>query len=508
MKIRRLLILLLLLLWVSPTWALDSLTQYGITWTFSHDISTENVANEYQYGTFTNGDYWVVANAGDAGDPDVVITSITPASTIEDTRTINGAMINPMSSWGNEHGFDSAVNGLTYAAARNFARPEGDALSTENPLELEPSSSLISCISIDDVNSSNLKLQTAAVLTILSTAPGAGSFRPPYCGVDKTVSHNISSVTYDDLGGLAITGTIEDLFPNSVYDEESTLEYLETAEDYFERPWIDHVPGWGGQYLHPQDNMEAYGNDLSGQVSNGSAIMHLDFTDEQLAKIVTGLIQVGIDLYGAVASGGTWPPDGGHASGRKWPILFAGIMLDDADMKAIGEKSGDYLDTGEYEPGDPPPDYIPFGEDAQTFYVTQFDVDLDHSGDRIEYEAGDIGLAEWGIRHATVPIYDDKDWGSSYRGMHNIHAWGGMVLAALIMEAEDSAKTLWNHDALFDYLDRDADVRGLSANHFVTTVWGVYRDDYPIEEEGGSEGTYLRCKRSGGKQIKSGGKQR
>ena len=45
----------------------DHITQYGITWYFDR---------EYHYGTFANGDYWVVNPYGG----DVVITRITPQS--------------------------------------------------------------------------------------------------------------------------------------------------------------------------------------------------------------------------------------------------------------------------------------------------------------------------------------------------------------------------------------------------------------------------------------------
>jgi hypothetical protein len=59
--------------------------------------------------------------------------------------------------------------------------------------------------------------------------------------------------------------------------------------------------------------------------------------------------------------------------GRKFPILFAGTVLDDSDMKDIGTKSGDYLYDGAYGAGNPPPDYYCFGEDDQTFYVSSDD---------------------------------------------------------------------------------------------------------------------------------------
>jgi hypothetical protein len=37
--------------------------------------------------------------------------------------------------------------------------------------------------------------------------------------------------------------------------------------------------------------------------------------------------ELGIDNYGVLKAGGKWPADGGHMNGRKWPILFAGLLL-------------------------------------------------------------------------------------------------------------------------------------------------------------------------------------
>ncbi len=49
-------------------------------------------------------------------------------------------------------------------------------------------------------------------------------------------------------------------------------------------------------------------------------------------KLTIGLIQHGIDLCGTTMAGGYWNEGGGHSGGRKWPILFAGIMPDRPEM--------------------------------------------------------------------------------------------------------------------------------------------------------------------------------
>jgi len=79
-------------------------------------------------------------------------------------------------------------------------------------------------------------------------------------------------------------------------------------------------------------------------------------------------------------------------------------------MKNIGR-----TDIPDYGPLHP--QYIHFGEDDQTFYVTQVDIDTTHGPQwnpdrrdvqRIPYENEDIGLPEWGIVHAIAPENSNK----------------------------------------------------------------------------------------------------
>jgi len=44
---------------VGPNW----IEQFGITWTFDKNISTDGATGTYQYGQFVNGDYWVIGPA-------------------------------------------------------------------------------------------------------------------------------------------------------------------------------------------------------------------------------------------------------------------------------------------------------------------------------------------------------------------------------------------------------------------------------------------------------------
>lgn len=225
---------------------------------------------------------------------------------------------------------------------------------------------------------------------------------------------------------------------------------------------------------HPTENMDHYGLELSKKIGDAALMLNLDFSELPGNKtkdtLLIEFVQLGIDLAGIADNNGFWPPNGGWNMGRKWPVLFAGIMLNDTHMKSAGTWS------------------TLFQEDAATFYVTQDDVTITHSeqwnpdergGVPEPYEVLDIGMPEWGIRHATVPYYDNKFWDTAYRDINGC-GYAGFVLAAHIM----GQKEAWNHDALFDYEDRWWSITGgvhgfQEATDFTISMWNTYRSDYP-----------------------------
>lgn len=146
-------------------------------------------------------------------------------------------------------------------------------------------------------------------------------------------------------------------------------------------------------------------------------------------------------------------------NGRKWPIVFAGLLLDDAAMKSVGPVSN---------------------EDQQTYY-------------------GATGKALWGAPCTSCYQANGCDYGGScpngakecrdpaglvdgcvdYRDCCTSLVWPGQALAALVLHA----KATWNHDAFFDYTDRwmNGDVSGpqSSDSKFVDEMWQTYRAHLP-----------------------------
>lgn len=421
------------------------LSSNGITWYFDA---------EYEHGTFANGDHWIKGP--------VNIIFIDPPSYTFKGWTRNGSMINPSPKLGSTQGYDSEMYawhteyGKIYNTDYDSKLNVSPGVSPGSPLVITPHSSLVSCISRD--RCSRPQLKSAAILTVVETAPdGNDYFRPPYCGTDKTPLHRISMLR---------TGLLLNL--NAVKNTPDIKDVIRM----FERPWIDHVPNWSGRYIHPEENMPDYGREISTNIGIGALALHLNISSEDKMQLLVRYVQLGIDLYGIVLDGGenNWPPNGGHESGRKWPILFAGIILDDPGMEGIGLTD------------------VQFGEDGQTFYVSQAEINITHDDtwnpdDRADeltpYETSDTGLAEWGITHSTAPEHDNKAWSATYRQCCTANSWAGFVLAARLMNAID----LWNHDALFDYQDRYMQITAPGGEHpgwrctsdFVKNMWDTYR---------------------------------
>lgn len=447
---------LVCLLLSNPWCHAAQIESHGIVWTLEKAPSAS--------GTFVTGDPWVVGPVRVVGignklnDP-----KYTPRA------GQNGSMLNPGGS--SKQGYDDGLK--SYDESLNAGLPHGKPVSPDNPLELKPGSSLVSMVSWLYRSGSDREpgcppfgggpeaprpaTRSAGILTVLDKAPKEGSFRPPYSGDDKTVKFHIAQLDYEKLPKLAPVGSAPS---------------LESLADAMSGPWVDHVNGWLGAHVHPSEHMPNYGRDLARVVATCTLASFL--SDEPPGKnpardkVIRNLVQFGIDLTGIAAVGGGWPADGGHALGRKMPILYAGVLLDDAHMKNAG-----HWETR-------------FQENEQTFYITQAEVDLTNSprwvpdkrAPTAPYTAEDIGTAEWGIRHAKEPERDNRTWGATYRDVN------GAVIPAFALAARlMNLKEAWNHDAFFDYCDRylawyvEAEKKPHNGpTEFFMDMWTAYRN--------------------------------
>jgi hypothetical protein len=398
----------------------SSVSRHGITWFFDDD---------YPVGQFVNGDYYVIGP--------VTISSVSPSW----DGTYDGSMINPV--YDEDHGYDD-----------RFSFESTLRVDTNNLL-LEPGESLVSVDSWRNgesgAPSSNNTLgiprpaiKAAAVLTCLAVPPPAGSFRPPYGGTDKSM-FNVSDLQPWLLPQLP---------------KPSSTPSLATMESRFEGVWLDHTDKWQNRYLHPEDSMPDYSRDLASEFNTGSLMLMCDFTDAQKETLMIRLVQIGIDMHAIIESGATWGDGGGGiGSGRKWPVILAGILLDDAEMMEIG------LDYPT----------ITSLEDCQTFYLT--------AGQVGDYPGVPIGDPVWGERHCYNSGSDPGNTG--YRTCCTANAWVGAVLSVHILTGETSidVRALWNHEPLFDYQDKYMDEQTpgdweRSWSDFQEDMWDMYRADY------------------------------
>ncbi|GHB83069.1 hypothetical protein [Persicitalea jodogahamensis] len=437
------------------------ISQYGITWTFDKPART---------GQFITGDWWVVGPVRivkitpepgpvTTDQSDIKINHWNDTSLKQNAAMRNGSMI--VLKAGYTQGYDSR--------SESFDEKEVVKL----PLDLATNRSLVSSISNtslpvnhfckelmpwDNEKKCQVVMKTAAVLTCLAAEPPTDAFRPPYAGTGKPI-FRAQDIRWEALPALSPAGQVPS---------------WEDFERYFQRPWIDHILSWSQQELVPNENQPNYGREYARLVSMASLMVMLDVPRQRKEKLTLELIQRGIDLYGLAMVGGYWNEGGGHSSGRKWPILFASIMLKDPALAQL-------------------PGTAVFHEDTQTYYGNGW--------------FGQDVLWQMVIHHGNRETYEEKtpdqwgDWDKTsegYRTCCNAQAWVGTALAARYLKAVK----LWNHDAHFDYIERwmrqDDPYAAARGNYprpkqetttydpFITAMWRAHRPQAPAQEMAGN----------------------
>ena len=398
----------------------SSITKDGITWTFSSAVPV---------GQFVNGDYYVVGP--------VTITAISPQPTTS-SPYLNGSVKNLPTSDG-KSGFDSRLNDGTDESWWFDA-----TLRSYPPITLNPGDALVSSISLATIHSvpevmrasdmSASPVASASVLTVLGSAPSADAFRPSYCDRTQTIYH----------AGLLQRNLLPSLTPPNPPNTPTLAQY----EALFRRPWIDT-----NAFLFdaPAEYMPSYGQHVAFADSYASLLLMLNFPADQKINLTNYFVQYGIDLYGCVQAGYGWPAFGGHRSGRKLPIIFAGILLNDSGMKNV---SATYPDK--------------FGEDMQTLYIKN----LPPAGTYQQAWQGATVIygGHYGVHTDGTPLspglygpYEQSQpstWqiltppgeqlGEAYRRCCTSVSWVGEALAVHLLNGE----SVWNYPAFFDYVDR------------------------------------------------------
>lgn len=399
----------------------DSVTQYGITWTFDEP---------HQVGQFVTGDWWVVGP--------ITVDTIDPAP----TGDRNGTMLDPV--------HDQAYD------ARGGSYDGSKALSL--PAQVSPGHSLVSSISHPDTPGCQQgsadgwptydggcqrgPIHTQAVLTVLEAAPPADAFRPAYSSHGKRL-YRASDICWSRLPALTP--------PQDVPEATTLLRHVE-------RPWIDHLGSWTMQHGCATHNMYCYGREIGNIVQRLATYTLLDVP--QRDEVAMHLAQIGIDNHGVLRAGGGWGGDGGHFNARKFPIVFGGGLFADAAMASPGVDIGNEDRMTYYGDGGVPR----WGRDCDSCYLSN----------ACSYG----GSCSGGAKDCRDP-HGMIDGCVDYRNCCTSRTWVGEALAVELM----GLRANWGHEPFFDYVDRwmagDVDGGGTSHDDFVDAVWSTHRDATP-----------------------------
>jgi hypothetical protein len=404
----------------------ESVSEYGITWTFEKPARA---------GQFINGDWYVVGPVtvvkmdpaprygNEVADDELDGREKVPV----DQRCRNGSMLNMPAR--QEVAWDSGV--------LNYYHPEHRA---RLPIAMNPGDSLASSISLRQGEKvtypyhpgtvrgegDNSPVKTVAVLTCVASPLPPDALRPGYCGHDPRI--------------YLARDLKRNLLP--LFTQPAGAPDPAKFAENVQRPWCD-----AGFFSFdvPQDSMPNYAQAYAQCVADAVLLACCEGTKpEDKEHLLINVIQIGIDHYGLIRQGHPgWAAHGGHGSGRKFPIVFAGAMLGDQTMAHINQTCPE----------------AHFGEDEQTAYGDCWTgakvVFTGHSGiDQVTGIGRDFVRAgnPWGpYEHLPPDKWVPEEFRSdAYRRANTSTCFVAQALVLRAMKLEKS----WNHDAFFDYVDR------------------------------------------------------
>jgi len=376
----------------------------------------------------------------------------------------NGSVLD-MSSAAGQGFYDGASNGGLW--------PYDSTLRATFPLFISNDTihSLISTIGKANpaVGGAQQALSTAAVLTIVTRPPPVDAFRPAYMGT-KTIYRWSSSRTT--------------LLPN--LPAPNGVRFPSTNK--MVRPWIHNVPNVGmdvngiGAMIHPDQNMPPYPRDSAYVVSDYAVAVLLKSPNRDI--YVKQLIQLGIDLYGVhkTARQDAFMASGGYGTGWKFPILFAGLMLDDAGMLSPRNFITNMWGGKVYS----------FDEDGHTYLSSAYT----HSRPMWGADGVAMGYKQpyfyhhdfrdpEGVTEVSAPPGFPADTNKgAYRICCTSPTWVGEALAVRVLKLQAA----WGAHAKvwLAYVDRwildnynQGNLVNLYGDNFIRSVWNAYRVDYP-----------------------------
>lgn len=381
---------------------------------YTNHISMDGVVfyfdDEYEAGIFANGDYWVIGP--------VTITEITPEYISIPGNERNGWQVNPMPGY--TQGFDSRAG-------------EFDAeLVPDLPFVAEPGISIVKTISNPPLDGNpQPSVLTAVVLTVLGEVPpenGAAVFRPPYVGTYKPM-YRVSDIRRELIPQL-------DIVPNA--------PSLAKIYDMFRPVQMDHTSGRISRWTRPLNSLPNYGADKAKNTADGALrLMIGGGPEDEYLKALIAYLQCGLDYYHFVVNGQTWPGGGGEQPGSKLPIVFFVTLLGDTEMQEFVRNLELYEDN-----------MVSYGKNNVAIWGNCVDwqdqEQLPESYYRLYWQNIAFGTGNKSRKDPHDIIDGGRVPGGDYQYVTS-QPFKGVALALHLMPA---LKTIWNPQALLDYVDR------------------------------------------------------
>ena len=487
------------------------------------------------------GDWWIQTLTETGPVSSVTINSISPAW----TGVANGTMLDI--PWGTHQGFADPPYSTNATPNQLGSKLYDAALRKTFPLTVTPNVGLGGSTvthgrtkngpitefggnkgGTGDTQSNPIHLCHCPI-TILSSAPPDGSFRPNPYNAPKTI-HNISSVAPQKAFfslRLAVPGPDDagrSVTPPTLAECLSRLEPLWT-ECVGKKPDGSITANGDRRQFHGPclfGNQGHDPNDLNIYSAQAWLRLLLDWTPAEEAtrdKVLHNLIQKGIDFYGWCEAGATWGMTTGHqGSGLMGNIAMAATALNYPQMFAM------LADTSNWPGTAFPKNAVRFTEFNKTIQMEDASLGFGYNGSLYPPTTANkgtwpetlsapipsyvykgvsrrriIGCDQWYGISAGAGIQRNADNWLSYINAGTTNSWAGFALILTILKQAhptiSDPRVRVGHEEFFlrtdDHIESMSPARGdltvlaqkinRFQDVFTAMMWDTYRDNYVTE---------------------------
>ncbi|MCH7850131.1 MAG: hypothetical protein IH845_00630 [Nanoarchaeota archaeon] len=308
-------------------------------------------------------------------------------------------------------------------------------------------------------------IETAAVLTILSSVPPLGAIRPPYMGTDKP------HFTIKDLDINTYFKNLPDV------SNQYTWAEIENSFGVFPAPSNVHMFGefdgraTPAQITRPGSTKAAnYGCDLGMQINAALLKLSQSGTESEKDDIVYQLLSNSVDHYYSTKNGKSWASGGCIHHGRKSLIMWGGQLLSSMDQGSNNAAAAEmfafnkgvsaldqytYISTvtGESLWGKSPCQSLTSTWPTSSATARICDELRDGGGSK----TGTGALGSTNLQKTpTQQIAEDKYSYAAYQMMSSVYFGAAAVARIYDFENEWNTGRTDNSDAFFKYTDRIA----------------------------------------------------